>query len=141
MRVRMDWGYEKPLEATVVALALPNQSRLAYHHQTNGTVAKKPTMVRKKSPPLGIPLASYEDMKEEYGEMVSAIVMGDLENYVPVPYDNQESELPERLLQIICSFYRAGLAADQEVARPLCCDVMDADWSSASFCAKPSPPT
>ena len=141
MRVRMDWGYEKPLEAAVVALILPSQSRLAYHHQTNGTVAKKPTLVRKKSPPLGIPLASFEDMKDEYQKMVRSIVMGDLEKYVPVPYDDQKSDLPERLLQILCSFYRAGLAADQEVARPPCSDVMNADWSSASFCAKPSPPT
>jgi hypothetical protein len=116
MHVRLDWGYEKPLEATVVALALPSQSRLAFHHQAQGGTGKEPTLVRKRSPPLAIPLASFEDMKEEYRRMVNDIVMGDLENYVPVPYDDQESDLPERLLHIVCSFYRAGLAAGQEVA-------------------------
>jgi hypothetical protein len=79
-------------------------------------------------------------MKEEYRRMVNDIVLVDLENYVPVPYDDQESDLPERLLHIVCSFYRAGLAAGQEVA-PLRDDLTHADERSARFCAKPSPPT
>jgi hypothetical protein len=141
MHVRMDWGYDRPLEATVVALTLPSQSRLAYQHQANGGASKELQLVRRKSPPLGIPLASFENMKKEYQHMVREIVMGDLENYVPVPYDDQVSDLPERLLQIICSFYRAELAADQEVARRFCCDLKYADGSSASFCARPLPST
>ena len=115
--IRMDWGYEKLLEARVVALILPSQSQLEYQHQAVGPNLKSPELVRKKSPPLGIPLASFEDMKVEYRNMVRDIVMGDLESYVEVPYDNQESELPEHLLGIICTFYRAGLAAGQEVTR------------------------
>lgn len=118
IQIRMDWGYNKPLEAKVVALILPSQSQLGFQHQAIGSNLKKPELVRKKSPPLGIPLAPFNDMKVEYWNMVRDIVMDDLESYVDVPYDNQESELPEHLLGIICSFYRAGLAAGQEVARP-----------------------
>lgn len=119
IRVRLTWGYDKPLEATVVALELPNKSRLAYHHQTTGDVVdKKPGMVRKKSPPLGIPLASLVEMKDEYKQTVSDIVTGDLDNYIDTAYYFEKSELPKRLLQIICSFYSAGLAANQEVCLP-----------------------
>jgi hypothetical protein len=114
----MNWGYEKPLEAKVVILALTSQSQLGVHLQTAGSSHKSPDLVRKKSPPLGIPLASFEDMKVEYQDMVRNVVMRDLEKYVDVPYDNQDSDLPEHLLGIICTFYRAGLAAGQEVILP-----------------------
>lgn len=113
MVIHMNWGYEKPLVATVVALTLPSQSRLAYSHQTSQT--KEQTLVRKRSLPLGIPLASFHELRKDYEDMVNDIVRGGLEGYVPVPYEGQKSGLPESLLQIICSFYRAGLAAGQEV--------------------------
>jgi hypothetical protein len=58
-------------------------------------------------------------MREEYRRLVCEIVMRDLHNYVPIAYDDQESELPERLLEAICSFYGAGLAAGQEVIHHL----------------------
>jgi hypothetical protein len=118
MHVRMSWGYWKPLEANVVALTMPSHSLLGYHHQTQ-TEANQLTLVRKKSPPLGIPLAALDDMREEYRRLVCEIVMRDLHNYVPIAYDDQESELPERLLEAICSFYGAGLAAGQEVIHHL----------------------
>lgn len=129
MQIRMTWGYWKPIQASVVALTMPSNSRLGYHHQTTATAAtasSPPPIVRKKSPPLGIPLAALDDMTEEYRCLVREIVMGDLENYVTIAYNDQESDLPERLLQVICSFYRAGLVAGQEVIHlPSCIDTAD----------------
>jgi hypothetical protein len=54
-------------------------------------------------------------MPEEYRRIVNEIVTTDLDMYVPIVYDDQDSKLPERLLKAICSFYSAGLAAGQEV--------------------------
>jgi hypothetical protein len=118
MHIRMTWGYWKPLTATVVALTLPSNSRLGYQHQTNVTEDKQLALVRKRSPPLGIPLAALGDMREEYQGLVRDIVKGDLDRYVPIAYDDQATNLPEHLLHVICSFYRTGLAAGQEVTAP-----------------------
>jgi len=43
--------------------------------------------------------------------LVRQIVTDDLKNYISVPYDDQFSDLPERLLQTIANFYSAAQAA------------------------------
>lgn len=113
MVVRMMWGYRRPLEETVVALLMHPDSELAYAHQviSNGP-NNKPTILRKKSPPLGIPLAAMDDMQDKYGNFVQEIVTDDLSNYVSIAYRRQgHPDLPERLLQAIANFYSAALAA------------------------------
>jgi len=116
MTVKMTWGYHRALEADVVALALKENSQMAVAHATvytNGP--SKPTLVRKSSPPLGIPLAAMDEMGDIYAKYVQEIVQNDLAEYVPVAYTDQESRLPERLLAAVCKFYIAGHEQDNEV--------------------------
>jgi len=118
MVVSMDWGYWKPLEETVVAITMRKDSQLAYQHQSISNGKNKPTLLRKNSPPLGLPPAAKDDMQSRYSELVQRIVTEDLTNYVSVPYSDQDSCLPERLLQAIANFYSAALAAGDK------CDIL-----------------
>lgn len=115
MVIRMTWGYWKPLEATVVSLEIHGNSQIGIHHQTSANGTNRPTLVRKTSPPLGIPLAAMDDMQEEYRVLLQRIVHDDLINYVSIAYDDQESELPERLLKSLGTFYCASKVAGDEV--------------------------
>jgi len=111
MVVRMEWGYRKPFEETVVAIKMRKGSQLAYHHQTIANGNSQPTLLRKNSPPLGLPLTTMDNMLSKYSSFVQRIVTEDLMNYVAVPYVDQESSLPERLLLAIARFYSAAFAA------------------------------
>jgi hypothetical protein len=111
MRIRMMWGYWKPLEVVVVSLEIHQNSEMGIHRQT----IADGTHVQKTSPPLGIPLAAMDDMQDEYRLLVHNIVQDDLINYLPVPYDDQDSMFPERLLTALATFYCASKAAGDEV--------------------------
>lgn len=114
--VRMTWGYRKLLQAEVVALALRSEaSDMAFQHQTISQGDGRPVLVRKQSPPIGIPLAAMDDMQNIYSNYIQDIVQSDLAEYVPVAYTDQESDLPEELLEAICNYYSAGLLVDNEV--------------------------
>jgi hypothetical protein len=114
--VRMTWGYRKLLEADVVALALRSgSSEMGFQHQTLSHGNARPVLVRKQSPPIGIPLAAMDDMQSIYSTYIQDIVQSDLAEYVPVAYTDQISEFPEELLGAICNYYSAGLAIDNEV--------------------------
>jgi hypothetical protein len=113
--IRMKWGYWKPIEATVVSLQIHGNSQIGFHHSTIPNGTNRPTLVRKDSPPLGIPLAAMDDMQEEYRLLTHRIVHEDVSNYVSIAYDDQDSELPERLLTSIGAFYSASKAAGYEV--------------------------
>lgn len=115
MHIQMNWGYRGLLRASVVALSVPSDSRLHYQHQAQANRTSQPALVRKKSPPLGIPLAALDSMGDEYRRYVHEIVTNDLDSYVPTAYSQQDWDLPKHLLEAISSFYRAGLAAGQEV--------------------------
>lgn len=117
MNVKMMWGYWRPLEETVVMLTMSPHSELAYHSQAISNGTNKPSLVKKNSPPLGLPLAAMEDMQDRYSSFVEGIVTDDLTRYVTVPYDDQDSDLPQRLLQTITNFYSAALAAGDKVRR------------------------
>lgn len=115
--VQMTWGYRKHLQAEVVALALRSGSTdMAFQHQTisQGGDAK-PILVRKESPPIGIPLAAMDDMQNVYSNYIQNIVQSDLVEYVPVAYTDQNYDMPEDLLGAVCNYYSAGLAVDNEV--------------------------
>lgn len=113
--VKMMWGYWQPLEETVVILDIHPDSELAYRTHAISNGAEKPTLVKKNSPPLGLPLAAMDDMQSRYSSVVEKIVTDNLMKYVTVPYDDQDSELPERLLQTIANFYSAASAAGDKV--------------------------
>jgi hypothetical protein len=115
MVIRMTWGYWRPLEVTVVPLEIRANSQIGFHHQTSAKGSNRPTLVRKTSPPLGIPLAAMDDMQEEYRVLLQRIVHDDLINYVSIAYDDQDSELPGRLLKSLGTFYCAGKIAGDEV--------------------------
>jgi hypothetical protein len=123
--VRMTWGYRKLLQAEVVALSLRSDaSDMAFQHQTISEGVGRPVLVRKQSPPIGIPLAAMDDMQNIYSSYIQDIVQSDLAEYVPVAYTDQESELPEELLGAVCNYYSAGLAIDNEVCLlPLTTDI------------------
>jgi len=119
MLVQMNWGYWKPLEARAVILQLSENSRLAYHHQSLAQGTDKPLLFKKKSPPVGIPLASMHEMQEQYCALVQDIVKINPNDYVRIAYSGQASDLPQRLLEVISAFYSAGMAAGDEVRAPL----------------------
>jgi hypothetical protein len=105
--IRLIWGYRRPIHVEVVALNLRPNSEMGFHNQaesTNNTITR-PVLVRKNSPPLGITLAVLDEMQTECSWYVQTIVQNDIMAYVPVAYNDQDSELPERLLGVICSFY------------------------------------
>jgi hypothetical protein len=114
----MIWGYRVPLSARVVALEIPSNSQIGFQHQTTTVDGGRPTLVRKKSPPLGIPLAAMDDMQEEYRGLIRNIVHDDLANYVPIAYDDQDSDLAERLLTTVGQFYCASKDYGNEVLAP-----------------------
>jgi len=119
--ITMTWGYRKHLEANVVALVLrSSSSQMAVTHQAIVSGSGRPTLVRKDSPPLGIPLAAMTEMKDAYSRYVQDIVKGDLAHYLAIAYDDQRSELPVRLLGAICTFYSTGLADGEEVIPNIC---------------------
>lgn len=115
--VRMTWGYRKLLHAEVVVLALrTNGQDVSFQHQTIFQPGdNRPALVRKQSPPLGIPLAAMDEMQNMYASYIQDIVQSDLAEYVPVAYTDQESEFAEELLGAVCNYYSAGLATDNEV--------------------------
>ncbi|KAH7317669.1 hypothetical protein BKA65DRAFT_410270 [Rhexocercosporidium sp. MPI-PUGE-AT-0058] len=115
MLIRMDWGYPKFLEADVVALALRSSaSEMGYFHQTVSNGGARPQLVRKSSPPLGIPLAAMDEMQDAYSKYIQDIVQSDIASYVPTAYIDQESDLPTRLLGVVASYYSTGNAKDNE---------------------------
>jgi hypothetical protein len=117
MPVRLTWGYEVPIGVEVVALDLKPNSEMGFQNQAEATneLISRPRLVRKNSPPLGIQLAAVEEMQNEYAQYVISIVQNNIMRYVPVAYNDQESDLPERLLQVICSYYDATRENDNEV--------------------------
>jgi hypothetical protein len=118
MFVRLSWGYQGGLiGAEVVALTLKANSEMGFHHQTKvvDNMITRPALVRKNSPPLGIPLAAVDDMQNEYSRYIQNIVQNDIKGYWSVAYVDQESKLPERLLAAVCSFYNASREDDNEV--------------------------
>jgi hypothetical protein len=115
IRIQMMWGYWKPLVANVVTLEIHSNSQIGFQHQTAANGTSRPALVRKTSPPLGIPLAAMDDMQDEYRHLVHNIVHDDLLNYLSIAYDDQESNLPERLLTTIGNFYCASKASGDEV--------------------------
>ncbi|TVY28877.1 hypothetical protein LHYA1_G002094 [Lachnellula hyalina] len=117
MFVRMDWGYRKLLTAEVVALELrQNAPDMGFHHTTEESTSPdgKAKLVRRQSPPLGIPLTAMDDMQHEYSRYVQDIVQSDLKYYVPEAYFPDDSKLLTRLLGVVCDFYSVGLEADDE---------------------------
>ena len=106
--VRLTWGYQKLLDIEVVSL-VPRQIDSFYHSSTvpssNVTGLQ---LITKRSPPLGIQLANIDNMKYQYNKYIRDIVDGDLFGYLPVAYNDQESDLPERILTAVCSYYTAA---------------------------------
>lgn len=116
MTIRMTWGYWNPLEAKVFALDIRRDSQIGVHHSASWG-PEGATLVKKPSPPLGIPLAAMDSLQDEYDVLVQKIVHDDLINYVAIAYDDQESELPERLLRSIATFHNASKVVGNEVCR------------------------
>lgn len=110
MRIKMMWGYCKPLEVVVVSLEIHQDSEMGIHRQT----IADGTHIQKTSPPLGIPLAAMDDMQDEYRLLVEDIVQDDLINYLAVPYDDQDSMFPERLLTSLGTYYSDSKVAGDE---------------------------
>ncbi|CZR62743.1 uncharacterized protein PAC_12640 [Phialocephala subalpina] len=113
--IRMDWGYRKFLTAEVVALTLRSDSEMGYQYcQTVLQEGSRLALLRKQSPPLGIPLAAMDDMQYIYSQYIQDIVQSDLAEYVSVAYPEQETDFAERLLGVISSYYDASRQMDNE---------------------------
>src|SRR5690348_5476861 len=77
--VRLAWGYRLPLEAEVVALELhSDHSEAGFQNTTISDGSARSVLVRKRSPPLGIPLAAMDGMQRTYSLYVEDIVQTDL---------------------------------------------------------------
>ena len=106
----------RPIDADVVTLQLRARSELAFTNQVKSLGSgKKELLIRKISPPLGIPLVSIVSMERKYERYVQDIVTDDLYEYVDIAYDDQESTFPERLLGLICSFLSKSRSSDRDV--------------------------
>lgn len=117
MSVRLNWGHRRLLEAEVVALAPSSKnSALMYNSQAVASGDGRPILVRRESPPLGIPLAAMDDMQGRYAAYVQNIVQSDPAHYVSTAYNDQDSKLPERLLRTVCAYYTAGAEQNTEVS-------------------------
>ncbi|QSZ30802.1 hypothetical protein DSL72_000360 [Monilinia vaccinii-corymbosi] len=115
MMVGLSWGYRVPLKVTVVPLSVRGSTSVfRYQHQTYINASGRPTFTRKKSPPLGIPLLSMEESKDEYALYIKRIVRHDLDGYVRVAYEPEESDLAKRLIKTVCQFCTAGVEANDE---------------------------
>lgn len=117
--VTLNWGFPRPMQATVVTLNTTAASELSFRHRaiTNGMAA--PSLSRHESPPLGVRLDEMLDLEADYAAYVKDVVMNDLDLYAEEAYADEESELPELLLKSVCDLYTAGLDADEEVRVPV----------------------
>ncbi|KAG9233157.1 hypothetical protein BJ875DRAFT_379195 [Amylocarpus encephaloides] len=114
--IRISWGSSRKLQAEVVTLELRGgRSEMAFEYTTEALgPGWKQNMVRKKSPPLGIPIAAMDDMPDAYNVYVRTIVESDLPEYVNIGYFEQDSTLAKRLLAIAGYFYATSAEAGQE---------------------------
>lgn len=113
--VRMGWGSRIPLSVDVVTLVLrDSNSEFGYQNQAVGPRGS-PRLVRKVSPALGIAPGAMAGLEGEYAHYVREVVKRDLDQYVWTAYDDQHSDLAERLLESVCEYYQAGLVAGDEV--------------------------
>ena len=121
LRVRLSWGYCQTLEVDVVRIELRNtqSNPLAFQHQVMANGQNKPTLMRKPSPPLGVPSESVRLMESIHDKYISRIVDSGLERYVMEgAYNDDDSDLPKRLLGTICHYYQRCSEADEEVRYP-----------------------
>ena len=137
--IRLSWGYRRLLEANVVTLTLSNSSEMAFSHQAIANGSNRPSLSRRRSPPLGIPLAAMDDMEDEYSSYIQDIVQNDLRSFVSVAYDDQDCKLPEQLLGAVCSYYLHGLEIDEEVSIKHRSDSMDDTNRTCSVCSCDKP--
>ena len=106
--VKLNWGYKKLLDIEVLPLEPRRINSVDHHSTVLSSIVAGLQLIRKRSPPLGIPLAAYYEMKYEYSKYIRNIVDGDIFGYLPVAYTDQESLLPERVLTTVCSYYAAA---------------------------------
>jgi len=107
--VRISWGGRRSLPVTVTALRMRDESSEIGFNNQAFVNAGRPTLVRRKSPPLGIPIASLDEMRNEYAEHIRNVLVKELDHYVSIAYDDQSSKLPERLLQSVCLYYQMSI--------------------------------
>jgi hypothetical protein len=84
-------------------------------HKNNAGMIARPRLIRKKSPPLGIPLAAMDELQNEYSQYIQNIVENDIFGYIPVAYIDRGSDLLKRYLGAICSFYSSTREKDNGV--------------------------
>lgn len=122
MLIRLTWGYRRPIEAEVVDLKMrKNAPEIGWQNTSEKSMAPdgREILVRRQSPPLGIPLAAMDDMQDQYSRYIQSIVQDDLKHYIPAAYFPEDSELMTRLLSVVCDFYSVGLEADEEVCQSI----------------------
>lgn len=118
IRIRLSWGYCQTLEVDCVKIGLRNlqSNPLVYQHQVLPNGQNKPFMMRKVSPAYGVSTAAFKMMDAIHEKYVSRIVDGGLDQYVSeAAYNDDDSDLPKRLLLILCQYYRRCMAAREEV--------------------------
>ena len=116
--IKLNWGLlRRPIEANVVTLRVrDSNSALTFSYQAERfDIAKRPLLTQHLSPPLGLPLADIMSMERTYQRYVQSVVKNDLQEYVNVAYDDQESLLPERLLDLVCVFFSSSQSTDRDV--------------------------
>jgi hypothetical protein len=107
--VRLSWGGRRLLPVTVSALRMRDGlSEIGFNNQSF-VKDGRPRFVRRNSPPLGIPLASIDEMQEEYSNHVREVVVNDLDHYVSIAYDGQRSSLPTHILKAVCLYYQMSV--------------------------------
>jgi len=118
LRVRLSWGYCHTLEVDCVRIDLRDArtNPLTFQHQVLPNGQDKPIIMRKLSPPLGVPSESVRTMETIHEKYISRIVESNLDQYVlESAYNDDDSDLPRRLLGAICDYYQRCSEAEEEV--------------------------
>jgi hypothetical protein len=118
MRIRLSWGYCHTLEVECVKIDIRDArtNPLTFQHQVLPNGQEKPILMRKLSPPLGVPSEALRAMESIHDKYISRIVESNLEQYVlEGAYNDDDSELPKRLLGSVCHYYQRCSEADEEV--------------------------
>ncbi|TVY71538.1 hypothetical protein LSUE1_G006562 [Lachnellula suecica] len=117
MVVKMEWGYRRPMDVLVVPLKVrKNAPELGWQNTSEKLMDAegKERLVRRQSPPIGVPFSAMDDMQDQYARYIQDIVQSDIRHYIPAAYFPEDSKLMTRLLGVVSDFYEVGLEADEE---------------------------
>lgn len=117
--INMDWGLQSLIEVEVVAVSPSPDSSIVVQYQSNTDQYGQPQLTSSKSPLLGMPFETMASTQERLANYVQDFVRNDfhLDLYGRVAYDDEFSDIPGRLLKIVCNWHAKSRRHEEEVSR------------------------